>query len=303
MHKVVLFTSQDIGNDVLEYLHRRSDVDLTVVTQRTKRDEIYGYRATLELCLEEKVRALTPKTFDDSFLSEIERIAPDLIVCAYYPRIFPARLLKIPPFGCINVHPGLLPQYRGTFPTPWCILNNENEIGITIHLMDQNIDTGDILVQQSFPIGPDETGHELYHRSMRLCANLLIEHFDKILRREIRAFPQPAGGSYYNQIDPQFRIDWHLPRQTIRNQVRVHAKPYFPAFSFLFNKCVLINKVSLYDLEDYKAQGAGVICRVMDDMKFAVSCVDGCLLVEDYEIFPILRSDDLKLHIRVGNRF
>lgn len=303
MHKVVLFTSQDIGNDVFEYLHRRPDVDLTVVTQRTKRDEIYGYRATLDLCLQENVRALTPKAFDETFLLEIERIAPDLIVCAYYPRVFPARLIKIPPLGCVNVHPGLLPQYRGTFPTPWCILNNENEIGITIHLMDENIDTGDILVQRSYPIRPDETGHELYHRSMQLCANLLIEHFDKILHRDIRARPQPTGGSYYNRIDPQYRIDWHLPRQAIRNQVRVHAKPYFPAFSFLFNKCVLINKVSLYDLKAYKAQGAGVICHVMDDMNFVVSCVDGCLLVEDYELFPILRSDDVKLHIRVGNRF
>jgi methionyl-tRNA formyltransferase len=300
--KVLLFTSQDIGNDIFSYLHSRDDIHLTVVTQRTRRDEIYGYRATLDLCTEKGVTALTPRSLDDAFMSEVQRIAPDMVICAYYPRIFPRRLIDTPPLGCINVHPGLLPKYRGTFPTPWSILNNETEIGITIHYMDEGIDTGDVLVQQCFPIGPDETGHELYRRSMKLCADLLIENFNRLLHKEITPRPQAAGGSYYNRIAPQYRIDWHQPRQEIRNQIRVHAKPYFPAFSFLMNKCLTINRASFIDLADYKAQGAGVICRVFEDMKFAVSCVDGCLLVEDYDLFPILRPDDIELHIRVGNR-
>jgi methionyl-tRNA formyltransferase len=303
MTKVLLFTSQDIGNDVFAYLHPRDDIDLVVVTQRTRRDEIYGYRATLDLCVEKGVEVHTPKALDEAFLSKVERMAPDLVICAYYPRIFPRRLIDVPQLGCINVHPGLLPEYRGTFPTPWCILNNEKEIGVTIHYMDEGIDTGDILIQQCYPIGPDETGHELYHRSMKLCADLLTENFDSLLRREIQSRPQGPGGSYYNRIPPQYRIDWHQPRSEIRNQIRVHAKPYFPAFSFLMNKCLTINKASFIDLADYRAQGAGIICTVFEDRKFVVSCVDGCLLIEDYDLFPILRSDDVALHIRVGNRF
>src|SRR3954452_14018764 len=95
--KVLLFTSQDIGNDVFSWMHARNEIDLTVVTQRTQRDEIYGYRGTLYLCLEKGVTALTPKRIDNAFLTDIEAFAPDLIVCAYYPRIFPRRLLAIPP--------------------------------------------------------------------------------------------------------------------------------------------------------------------------------------------------------------
>jgi methionyl-tRNA formyltransferase len=302
MTKVLLFTSQDIGNDVFAYLHSRHDIDLVVVTQRTRRDEIYGYRATLDLCVEKGVEVHTPKALDEAFLSKVEQLAPDLVICAYYPRIFPRRLIELPPLGCINVHPGLLPDYRGTFPTPWCILNNETEIGVTLHVMDEGIDTGDVLVQRSYPIGPDETGHELYRRAMKLCADLLIENFDALLRKAIQPRPQAPGGSYYNRIAPQYRIDWHQPRSEIRNQIRVHAKPYFPAFSFLMNKCITINKASFIELADYRAQGAGIICRVIGDMKFVVSCVDGCLLIEDYDLFPILRPDDIALHIRVGNR-
>lgn len=301
--KILLFTSQDIGNDVFSYLHARDDVDLTVVTQRTRRDEIYGYRATFDLCAENGVQALTPKTIDDAFLTQVEAMAPDLIICAYYPRIFPRRLLRIPPRGCVNVHPGLLPHYRGTFPTPWCILNDEKEIGVTLHYMDEGIDTGDILVQRTHPIGTDETGHELYRRSMKLCADLLIENFDKLLRNELTARKQPAGGSYYNRIAPQYRIDWHHRRSEIRNQIRVHARPYFPAYSFLLNKCVTINKASFIDLDDDRAQGSGTIRKVFDDMTFVVSCVDGHLLIEDYDMFPILGPDDIALHIRPGNRF
>ena len=302
MTKVLLFTSQDIGNDVFAYLHSRDDIDLVVVTQRTRRDEIYGYRATLDLCVENGVAVHTPKALDEAFLSKVEQIAPDLVICAYYPRIFPRRLIDIPPLGCINVHPGLLPDYRGTFPTPWCILNNEKEIGVTLHVMDEGIDTGDVLVQRSYPIGPDETGHELYRRAMKLCADLLIENFDALLRREIKPRPQAPGGSYYNRIAPQYRIDWHQPRSEIRNQIRVHAKPYFPAFSFVMNKCLTINKASFIELPGHRAQGAGTICKVLEDMKFVVSCVDGCLLIEDYGLFPILRPDDIALHIRLGNR-
>jgi len=303
MYKVLFFTSQDIGNDVFAYLNARDDVDLYVVTQRTKRDEIYGYRATLELCVQEKVPFFTPNTFDEKFVAEVSRIAPDIIVCAYYPKIFPPELIRIPALGCINVHPGLLPNYRGSFPTPWYILNNEKEFGITIHYMDSQIDSGDILVQRTYPMREDETGHELYRRAMKLCGELLVENFDKILKQEIQPYPQPLGGSYYNRIDSQYKIDWHLPHQYIRNQIRVHAKPYFPAYSFLYNKCVLFNKASFCQLDGYKLRGAGIICKVMDDMKFVVSCVDGWLLVEDYDLFPVLSSDDIKLHIHASHRF
>lgn len=302
MKKVLLFTSQDIGNDVFAYLHSRDDVDLIVVTQRTRRDEIYGYRATFDLCREKGVEVHTPKALDEAFLSNVERMAPDLVICAYYPRIFPRRLIDIPPLGCVNVHPGLLPDYRGTFPTPWCILNNEKEIGVTLHYMDEGVDTGDVLVQKRHPIGADETGHELYRRSMKLCADLLIGNFDALLRKEIKSRPQAPGGSYYNRIAPQYRIDWHQSRSEIRNQIRVHARPYFPAFSFLMNKCLTINKASFVEMKNYRAQGAGIICEVLEGMKFVVSCVDGCLLIEDYDLFPILRPDDIALHIRAGNR-
>jgi methionyl-tRNA formyltransferase len=196
-----------------------------------------------------------------------------------------------------------LPDYRGTFPTPWCILNEETEFGVTVHYMDETIDTGDVIVQRRYKIDPNETGNELYRRAMKLCTDLLVESFGEILAGNVTRQPQALGGSYYNRIEPQYLIDWHLPRRQLRNHIRVHAKPYFPAYSFLYNKCILINRVTLCDIDGYIAQGAGIIKSVAPDKSFVVSCVDGCLRVEEYELFPVLRPDDGEQHIRPGNRF
>jgi methionyl-tRNA formyltransferase len=301
--KVWLFTSQDVGNDVYAFLRARGDIELTVVSQRTRRDEIYGYRSTIDLCRQEGTPLHTPRSFDEDFLKACEAAAPDLILCAYYPKIFPLRLIAIPRLGCINIHPGLLPDYRGTFPTPWCILNGETEIGITLHHIDARIDTGDILVQETHAIGEHETGHALYRRAMTLCGSILMRNFDAILQGSLPRRPQPDGGSYYNRIPRQYRIDWHQPREHLRRQIRVHAKPYFPAHSFLFNKCILINSAVLHDPAGYVAQGAGVIVEVMNDKSFVVSCVDGCLHVTDYEITPLTNDAERDMHIRISNRF
>ena len=303
MPKVLLFTSQGMGNDILTALLERYDVDVQVVTQRTQRDEIYGYRSIYDLCVEKEVPVLSPRRLDDPFIESVRKLAPDLILCAYFPHIFPISLIDIPPLGCVNVHPGALPDYRGTFPTPWCILNNERKFGITLHLMDDGIDTGDILVQRHYPIGETETGHELYKRAMDLAAELLLDNLDALLEGSLSATPQAPGGSYYNRIDPQYRIDWHHHRQHICNQIRVHAKPYFPAYSYLINKCVIINRAQPYEHEGYRAQLSGKIIKVFDDGTFVVSCVDGCLKVEEFEMFPVGGPAEIELHIRAGNRF
>ena len=302
MDKILLFTSQDVGNDVISGFQRRKNTELVVVTQRTLRDEIYGYRSSIDYCARKRIRCLTPDKLDDSFIETVATLAPDIIVDAYYPKIFPSRLLKIPPRGCINVHPGLLPHYRGKFPTPWCILNEEKDFGVTIHRLDSGIDTGDMLVQRRYPIGDDETGHELYLRAMKRCGEFLLEQFDGIFSGKIKARPQAPGGSYYNRIEHQFRIDWQQPRRHVRNRIRVHARPYFPAHSFLFNSCLLINRASFYEPEGYRSLGPGLICEVLADKTFAVSCADGCLRVEDYEVCPRLTMKQFKLQLQVGAR-
>ena len=90
-------------------------------------------------------------------------------------------MLNLCPGRCINIHPSKLPEYRGPVPTAWAIANGEKEYGISIHLMDEGIDTGDILVQEIFPIVRDDTGFSLYTKAMSCGAELLKKHFRDIV--------------------------------------------------------------------------------------------------------------------------
>ena len=117
-------------------------------------------------------------------------------------------LLSASKLGVINIHPSLLPYYRGPVPTAWAIINNEKEFGITIHQVDSGIDTGDILVQEKYDIHDDETGHDLYLRAMEKGAELLINNFDRIMNEEIKPKKQPSGGSYFGKLSTRVLIDW-----------------------------------------------------------------------------------------------
>ncbi len=113
--------------------------------------------------------------------------------------------------------------------------------------MDEAIDTGDILVQKSYKIGDEETGYELYTRAMKLGADLFKNHFDKIINEKIKPIPQKGIGSYYGKKSGRFIIDWQMPLEKIKNKIRVHAKPFNPAETILFNRYVLVNKVKKYN--------------------------------------------------------
>src|SRR5690554_5046175 len=104
------------------------------------------------------------KARDEEFITQIKRLAPDLIVTAAYGQILPKNILDIPPLGCINVHASLLPKYRGASPIQQAIMDGESKTGITIMYMDEGMDTGDIILQMETLIHPDENAGDLHDR-------------------------------------------------------------------------------------------------------------------------------------------
>jgi methionyl-tRNA formyltransferase len=118
----------------------------------------------------------------------IKRLAPELIAVAAYAKSFRRVLLAIPPRGCLNVHASLLPKYRGAAPIQRAVINNETVTGVTIMQMAEGLDTGDILLQKTLGIGPDETAGELFERLAYLGAGALCETLDKL--GSLRPVPQ-----------------------------------------------------------------------------------------------------------------
>ena len=223
MTRVALLGSQQIAVDVLRYLTSLDDVEVTlVVSSESEHDELLGCESLLALAKRLNIRASTPPRGAD-VLGDLAEVKPDILLSVYYRKLLPPEVLRVPPLGCVNIHPGMLPDYRGPTPTAWAILNGDTTFGLTIHYMDANIDTGDILLQEVHGIDPNETGYELHVRTMRIGAELLKQHFRAIVNGTLSPTKQEGPGSYFGKLKTECTIDWQNRAEVIRNVVKLQA--------------------------------------------------------------------------------
>jgi methionyl-tRNA formyltransferase len=301
--RVLLFTSQDIGFEVTKGLYQQRGLSLFVVTDRSRRDDLYGYRSAIDFCQDQAIPCIEAIVIDDETYDQIASFGPDIIVSAYYPHMIAQRVISLARRQAINLHPGILPFYRGKFPTPWYILNGEKQFGLAIHKLDKGVDTGDVFVQELYDMPEGITGHELYRLTMAHGAELISRHLLDIAAGRIEPRRQQGVGSYYGTFDRRFQIDWGQSWRVIERRIRVHAKPYLPAYSQLLNRFVFINRARAVDVAGYTSQLTGRIVDVRPSGEFIVTCADGCLLIEEYEVAPSLASHDTGHYLRINNRF
>ena len=159
-----------------------------------------------------------------------------------YGRILPADVLASTRLGFVNVHASLLPKYRGAAPIEWAIVNGERETGITLMLLDEGMDTGDMLDEVKTPIGPDETAGELSARLAILGANAVRKKLPCFVRGELTRTPQHhARATLAPMLDKKDgAIDWRLPAARIHDQVR-GMNPRPGAFTRLGAKIVKVH--------------------------------------------------------------
>lgn len=302
--KVSVFGCQQIAIEFIKFLQDQPNIEIgTVFTYELSLDATYGYQSVLSYCDSEDLPCVNVKTINEDHIKILENEKPDIIFSVYFRKVFSKKILNLPKLGCVNIHPSKLPFYRGPTPTAWMILNGEKEFGITIHKMDSGIDTGDILIQKTFEIGHRETGFELYSRAMSLGADLLKQEFAAIVNEKIIPKPQVGMGSYYGKTRPKAVIDWRASSEKIVNLIRVHAPPFNPAETQLFNRYVFITEASVVNNIDKPLQGGGRIVEVIGDTEIIVSCSDGYIKLEKFDFFPPLNSDDRLIYLKSGNRF
>jgi methionyl-tRNA formyltransferase len=162
------------------------------------------------------------KLREPEVVSELQALAPDLIVVVAYGQILPKSVLAIPQYGCINVHASLLPAYRGAAPINKAIIDGRTETGITTMLMDVSLDTGDMLVKKVTAIGPYETAGQLHDRLALLGREAMEETLRQVCVGNLRPKKQDDALSCYAPMlkKEDGRIDWHRSALAIHNQVR-----------------------------------------------------------------------------------
>ncbi len=176
-----------------------------------------------EVALRYEIPVVQPERLSEKeFLNILVQKEPELIVVVAYGQILPKSILEIPKFGAINVHPSLLPKYRGAAPIQWTIMNDEPVTGVTIIKMTEKMDAGPILLQKEVSILPDETAGSLHDRLARLGADLLLEAIDKILSGSIKEVPQDeTKATYAPKIDKSLsKIDWNRSAKDISAKIR-----------------------------------------------------------------------------------
>lgn len=160
----------------------------------------------------------------EEVIAQLRELQPEVIVVAAYGQILRPEVLNIPPFGVINVHPSLLPKYRGASPIAGAILAGEEETGVTIMLMDEGMDTGPILTQIATKIDPEDTRGSLGERLSKLGAVLLADTLPRWLQGQIEPQPQDDTKATYTRLitKKDGLIDWSLPAVETWRAVRAY---------------------------------------------------------------------------------
>ncbi len=182
-----------------------------------------------ELALRHGLPVFQPEHFrEDETVEQLRALKPDVVAVVAYGRILPQRVLEIPPLGCINIHASLLPQYRGSAPYQWAVLDGCGETGVTAMYLCREMDAGDMIDTRKTPIGPQETAGELLDRLAEMGAELLSTTLGRMSKGPVEGTPQnPALASYAPMLDRSMSpIDWNKTAWQIDCQVRgLHPWP------------------------------------------------------------------------------
>ena len=223
--RIVFFGTPDFAVPSLKALLDSGNEVVAVVTQP---DRVKGRGRRLsqppvkELALLHGIMVMQPEGIrTPSFLEELSRLNPDAIAVVAYGKIIPPPVLKLPPLGCINVHASLLPKYRGAAPIQWAIINGESKTGITTMLMDEGLDTGDVLLTAETEIRDEDNALTLGKRLSGMGASLLTETLEGLKGGGVKPRPQSGEPSFAPPLKKDDgKIDWSLPARKLLDLIR-----------------------------------------------------------------------------------
>ena len=304
---IVFFGTSEFGATVLEKLVQANTKPVLVVTTPDKPAgrslkltpspvKVAAQKYSLEVAQPVK---LGRAKFESNLAGP--SLIPDLFVVASYGAILPKEVLDVPKKGTLNVHPSLLPTYRGPSPVHTAILNGDKETGVTIMLLDEKMDHGPILAQQEFSIFNFQfskpTFPELRDKLAELGAELLIKTIPQWVEGKIQAIPQDDSRATYTKIfaKEDGKIDWNRPAEEIECQMRAFT-PWPGTFTVFKGHNLKILKVAVFNrnlvqnlvgpsfpkLGPTKFTPGTVF--LTEDKKLAIQCGEGALVIEELQL-------------------
>jgi methionyl-tRNA formyltransferase len=226
--RIVFMGTPEFAVPALAGLINRGYEITAIYTQPDKaagRGRVIEESPVKKAALQHSLKILQPVNLKSAEIrAQLAALKPDAIVVAAFGQILPQSVLDIPPFGCINIHPSLLPKYRGVAPVPAAILNGDEWTGVSIMLLDKGVDTGPVLTSVHVPVLPQDSTGSLMEKLSHTGAQLLLDTLPGWFRKEIKPQPQNNDQASYTKMltKEAGEIDWKFPALAIWRRVRAY---------------------------------------------------------------------------------
>lgn len=290
--KIGYFADGPWGHNALLKLLEDETIDICFIVPRNDTKDTF----LKEKAKEYSIDYLCPiKVNSDEFYEIAQKYACDLFVSMSYNQIFRSRIYSLPPLKTINCHAGKLPFYRGRNILNWALINDEKEFGITVHYVDDGIDTGDIILQRTYPITEEDNYSTLLEVAYKECPDILYQAIKEIQNGTAHRIPQDViskNGLYcgMRSVGDEV-IDINSTSRELFNFVRAICTPGPRAVAYLNGTPVYINKV-IYNPDFPKYKGTnGQILGKIDGMPI-LKTKDSYVLIEEFESDVKLKTGD-----------
>lgn len=253
----VFIGGKQIGVNCLKQLLKKGVVPALIIGNKndTGKDKSW-HQSLIKIARDERLTVIANKRVSDpKVVRKIAAINPEIIFCIGGTQIIPKEVLTIPRLGCLNIHPALLPKYRGRYSTVHAIFNGEKYTGATIHWMDADIDSGPIILQKKIKIEKEDTAKSLYDKVLTSLGEKLFVRFLSIWLsgKKIPSRPQNKNkATYYPKGLPNNgEIDWSWNGKKIKRFIRAMTFEPFPPASFTIGnkKMVIVDEKYLKGFE------------------------------------------------------
>ena len=291
--KAVVLAYNNIGCEGIRALLENGFEIQAVFTHKDDPNENLWFESVAELASQKGLPLYAPDDINHPlWIAKIGKMKPDFIFSFYYRNMIGKELLSIPAKGCINLHGSLLPKYRGRCPINWAVINGEKETGVTFHYMTEKPDTGDILAQEKFPIGPNDTARDVHENAAKAAAKLLRAALPKLKKGLLKGVKQDEKkATYFGGRKPaDGLIDWSRSASEIRNLVRGVTRPYPGAFSCLGEK-----KYLFWEVAEAKNAQKAFPGTVLSVNPLTIACGKGAITVRYAQLEGGLYSSGAQL--------
>ena len=262
--KVGYFADGPWSHSAIELISQRADIQFIVPRFDTRDPVLQEWAEKLSVPFFPAENVNSP-----DFLDWADTFKADLFISMSFNQILREQIINFAPLGFINCHAGALPFYRGRNPLNWAIINDEPHFGVTVHYVDEGIDTGDIINQKLCDITDEDDYNSLLEKAYKECASLLAKSIDELssgtAKRRLQSEIHPVGTYFTKRIEGDERINFEWPSRRIFNFVRA-IRPPAPCARAIVNgqEIAILNCRMIADAPDYIATAGEVLGRADD---------------------------------------